>query len=197
MNIKPLTLDGNLVRLEPISDAHISDLAQAANDKSIWTYFASGHLTTIEDVKSFVQDLLKKQAAGTDLPFTVIHKAAGKAIGCTRFMEIRKEHRGLEIGGTWYGIAYQRTGVNTECKYLLLRHAFEVLGCIRVQLKTDLRNLRSQRAIERIGAVREGVLRHQMIMPDGYLRDSVFYSFTNDDWPRVKEHLEKLLRSYD
>jgi len=197
LKIEPVTLTGQLVRLEPISETHIADLALVATNESIWSYFASGALTNETQLKEFVLDLRKKQAQGTDLPFAVIYRETGKAIGCTRFMEIRKEHRGLEIGGTWYGVAYQRTGVNTECKYLLLKHAFEVLGCIRVQLKTDLRNVRSQRAIERIGAVREGVLRHQMIMPDGYFRDSVYYSFTNDDWPRVKAHLEKLLGSYE
>jgi RimJ/RimL family protein N-acetyltransferase len=108
-------------------------------------------------------------------------------------MDIRPPHRGLEIGGTWYGKEFQRTSVNSECKYLLLRHAFEILGCIRVQLKTDSRNERSQRAIERIGAQREGVLRNHMIMPDGVYRHSVYYSLLDTEWPRVKERLEEIL----
>jgi RimJ/RimL family protein N-acetyltransferase len=114
-------------------------------------------------------------------------------VGSTRYLDIRAKHRGLEIGGTWYDVAYQRTGVNTECKFLLLRHAFEVLQCARVQLKTDLRNERSQRAIERIGAMREGVLRNHVIMPDGYLRSTVMYSITHEEWPEVKSRLEHLM----
>ncbi len=140
-----------------------------------------------------MRDILGRQAKGTDLPFTVIHRKTGKPIGCTRYMAIDMRNRGLEIGGTWYGPAYQRTGVNTECKYLLLRHAFEVWGCIRVQLKTDLNNVRSQAAIERIGAVREGVLRNHMIRPDGTIRDSVFYSVIDSEWPQVKARLEALM----
>ena len=108
-------------------------------------------------------------------------------------MEIRLQHRGLEIGGTWYGLDYQRTAVNTECKSLLLGHAFEELGCIRVQFKTDILNERSQRAIERIGAMREGVLRNHVIRADGSYRDSVYYSIIDTDWPAVKAHLEQLL----
>ena len=108
-------------------------------------------------------------------------------------MNIAPEHRGLEIGGTWYGLEFQRTVVNTECKYLLLNYAFETLGCIRVQFKTDMRNERSQRAIERIGAKREGVLRNHMVMPDGKYRDSVFYSILDSEWPDVKKRLEEKL----
>jgi RimJ/RimL family protein N-acetyltransferase len=116
-------------------------------------------------------------------------------VGSTRYLDIRRENRGLEIGWTWLAAAVQRTAVNTECKYLLLRHAFETLGAIRVQLRTDLRNLRSQRAIERIGATREGVFRQERIMWDGYLRDSVFYSVIDCEWPAVKARLEARLGS--
>ncbi|MBI1744246.1 GNAT family N-acetyltransferase [Candidatus Acetothermia bacterium] len=196
MDINPVTLTGRTVRLEPLSEAHLPDLVLVANDESIWRFFASGIINTEERLRVFVRDLLQKQTQGSDLPFAVIHLESGRAIGCTRYMEIHREHRGLEIGGTWYGVQYQRTGVNTECKYLLLKHAFEVLGCIRVQLKTDLRNERSQRAIERIGAVKEGILRHHMVMPDGYIRDSVYYSVIDTEWPRVKEYLEEKMASY-
>jgi RimJ/RimL family protein N-acetyltransferase len=108
-------------------------------------------------------------------------------------MEIRPEHNGLEIGGTWYGVEFRRTQVNTECKYLLLRQAFEELGCIRVQLKTDSRNERSQRAIERLGAMKEGMFRNHMILPDGYIRHSIYYSIINSEWPEVKSRLEQML----
>ena len=130
---------------------------------------------------------------GADIPFVVIHKRSGRIAGATRYMDIRAEHRGVEIGGTWYGAEFRRTVVNTECKYLLLRHAFEVMDCIRVQFKTDLRNERSQRAIERIGAIREGVLRHHMILPDGTIRHSVYYSILSAEWPDVRQRLERLL----
>jgi RimJ/RimL family protein N-acetyltransferase len=134
--------------------------------------------------------MLQRQARGTDLPFAVIFKQNGRAIGATRYLEIRPEHHGLEIGGTWYGVNYQRTVVNTECKYLLLRHAFETLGCIRVQFKADSRNERSIRALERIGAVREGMLRNHMILADGTIRHSVYFSIIESEWPAVKERLE-------
>jgi RimJ/RimL family protein N-acetyltransferase len=196
LNIHPTVLAGRIVRLEPLTEAHVPDLVLFANDGSIWRYFASGQLSTEGRLKEFVKDLHKKQAQGTDLPFAVIHLDTDRAIGCTRYMEIQKQHRGLEIGGTWYGVKYQRTGVNTECKYLLLKHAFEVLKCIRVQLKTDLRNTRSQKAIERIGAIREGIFRHHMVMPDGHLRDSVIYSIIDTEWPSVKAHLEEKMASY-
>jgi RimJ/RimL family protein N-acetyltransferase len=137
--------------------------------------------------------MLARQARGTDLPFAVVHLASGQAIGATRYMDIQPANRALEIGGTWYAPAYRRTAVNTEAKYLLLAHAFEALGCVRVQLKTDLRNERSQRAIERIGAQKEGVLRHNLIMPDGHRRSSVYYSILDEEWPAVKARLEALL----
>jgi RimJ/RimL family protein N-acetyltransferase len=136
---------------------------------------------------------LAQQALGTDLPFTVFHQESGRIAGGTRYLDIQRRNRGLEIGGTWYGVEYQRTGVNTECKYLLLRHAFETLGCHRVQLKTDLRNVRSQTAIERIGGIKEGVLRENVVMPDGYLRSTVMYSILEQEWPAVKAHLEQLM----
>ncbi|MEW5985437.1 MAG: GNAT family protein [Chloroflexota bacterium] len=194
LDIHPLTLTGRVVRLEPLSLSHAPDLLQVARDESIWRYMLYGAVTSEEAMRAYVQDLLTRQAQGTDLPFAVIHLASGRAVGSTRFMDIRPSHRGLEIGGTWYGLAYQRTAVNTECKYLLLRHAFEVYGCIRVQLKTDLRNERSQRAIERLGAIREGVLRNHVITPDGTIRHSVMYSIVDSEWPAVKDRLEVLLR---
>ena len=193
MNIKPITLSGQFVRLDPLTQAHTPDLTEAGKDKSIWQYMRYGVIDSEPKMHEFVEDLLKLQARGTDLPFAVIDLATGKAIGMTRYMDIQPWNRALEIGGTWYGVGYQRTGVNTECKFLLLRYAFEVLGCIRVQIKTDLRNERSQRAIERIGAVREGVLREHLILPDGTLRSSVYYSILLREWPEVKQRLTEML----
>jgi RimJ/RimL family protein N-acetyltransferase len=193
MNARPITLTGRLVRLEPLSEHHVADLTKAAQDEAIWRYMPFGFIRTEEQMTSFVRDALARQARGSDVPFAVIFLGTGRAIGCTRYMAIEPNHRGLEIGGTWYAQEFQRTGVNTECKYLLLRRAFENLGCIRVQLKTDLRNERSQKAIERLGAVREGVLRHNMIMPNGYNRSTVVYSILADEWPGLKARLENWL----
>jgi N-acetyltransferase len=145
-------------------------------------------------MRLWVHCLLKGQAAGTDMPYAVVHLASGRVAGATRFMEIYQGQKGLEIGGTWYGLEFQRTAVNTECKYLLLRQAFEVMGAIRVQFKTDLRNERSRRAIERIGAKYEGILRNHIILPDGVRRDSVYYSIIDKEWPAVKEILEVMIR---
>jgi RimJ/RimL family protein N-acetyltransferase len=144
-------------------------------------------------MRQWVHHLLEARKAGTDLPFVVIQLASGRAVGATRYMEIHPEHSGLEIGGTWYGLEFQRTVVNTECKYLLLQYAFEMLGCIRVQFKADLRNERSWRAIERIGAKREGILRNHLILPDGVIRDSVYYSIIDLEWPGVKKRLKEML----
>jgi RimJ/RimL family protein N-acetyltransferase len=193
MHVVPITLTGRQVRLEPLSEAHVPDLTRVGLEPGIWRDMLYGDIDSEAKMLGFVQDLLRRQAAGADLPFAVIELAAGCAIGCTRFMDIQVANRGVEIGGTWYGLAYQRTAVNTECKYLLLRHAFEAWGCIRVQLKTDIRNERSQRAIERIGAVREGVLRNHMIRRDGTVRDSVYYSIIDREWPTVKARLEAML----
>jgi N-acetyltransferase len=189
----PVTLVGNFVRLEPLTEAHIPGLAEVGCDDCIWKLMRYGLIRSEADMRLWVLHLLEGQVAGTDLPFTVFSLASGRVAGATRFMEIRQEHRGLEIGGTWYGLEFQRTSVNTECKYLLLRYAFETLGAIRVQFKADLRNERSCRAIERIGAKREGVLRNHIILPDGVIRNSVYYSITNQEWPGVKEKLEGML----
>ena len=191
--ISPVTLEGQLVRLEPLSLVHSEGLAEAGNDPAIWRYMLYGNLSLPGAMEAWVRFILKKQAAGTDLPFAVIHKPSGKVAGATRYLDIRPKDRGLEIGGTWYGTAFQRTGVNTETKYLLLCHAFEVLGCIRVQFKADSRNERSLRGIERIGAQREGVLRNHMLLDDGVRRDSVYFSIIDSEWPGVRARLEGLM----
>jgi RimJ/RimL family protein N-acetyltransferase len=152
-----------------------------------------GEMHSEADIRGFVLDLLQRQTQGADLPFAVILLQSGQAIGCTRYMTIEHQNHNLEIGGTWYGKPYQGSGVNTECKYLLLQYAFENLDCLRVHFKTDLRNLRSQHAIERLGAVREGVVRNHIILPDGYVRSSVIYSILAQEWPQVKKNLESRL----
>jgi RimJ/RimL family protein N-acetyltransferase len=193
VKVEPVSLIGRVVRLIPLSQSHVADLAEAGRDESIWRLMPYGSVIGEERMAAHVQETLERQARGTDLPFVVVHHGAGRAVGATRYLDIQEQHRALEIGGTWYGVEHQRTGVNTECKLLLLRHAFEALGCARVQFKTDLRNERSQRALERIGAVREGVIRKHVTMPDGYQRSSVLYSVIDDEWPAVKARLERLM----
>lgn len=191
--VQPVTLVGQVVRLEPLSLAHVADLCAVGLDDDIWRYMLYGWVRSEADLRRWVEKMLTLQEQGSDLPFAVIHLASGRAIGATRYLEICPAHRSLEIGGTWYGKAYQRTAVNTESKYLLLKHAFEDLGCIRVQFKTDLRNLRSQQALERLGAVKEGILRNHRILPDGTVRHSVYYSIIAEEWPAVKARLEGFL----
>ena len=195
MEVTPVNLQGKLVRLEPLSEAHVAGLAAIGLNDDIWRWMPYGYLRSKEDIRKWVMDLLNRAEQGTDRPFAVIHLASGRVAGATRYMDIHPKDYALEVGGTWYGVEFQRTGVNTEAKYLLLSHAFEDLKCIRVQIKTDLRNERSQKAIERIGAVREGVLRNSMIMPDGYKRSSVYYSILDAEWPAVKARLEGMLNN--
>ncbi len=189
-----MTLVGKSVRLEPLNETHIPGLAAVGCDDRIWRLMRYGLIRTEQDMRVWVSQLLEGLAAGTDIPFAVIQLASGRVAGATRYMEIHPEHRGLEIGGTWYGMEFQRTAINTECKYLLLQFAFEMLGAIRVQFKADVRNNQSMRAIERIGAKREGILRFHMILPDGVRRDSIYYSILDHEWPAVKERLEGLLK---
>ena len=192
LQIAPVTLEGKLVRLEPMSSEHIDGLWEAGKFQQIWSYM-SIVMNTPEDTRSFVEQALQNQREGTELPFVIISLETGRIIGSTRFLGISRKDRGLEIGFTWLTPSVWKTAVNTECKWLLLCHCFEDLGCIRVQLKTDSRNLNSQRAIKRIGGTYEGVLRNHMVMRDGYIRDSVYFSFIDKEWQAAKEKLQLLL----
>jgi RimJ/RimL family protein N-acetyltransferase len=196
MEVKPVVLEGNYVRLEPMTEAHIPGLAEIGIHQTFWDFMLYGNMETEADMANWVRDIVTRAGRGTDLPFVVIHLESGRVAGATRYLNIMPKDKGLEIGGTWYGVDFQRTAVNTECKYLLLTHAFETLGCIRVQIKTDSLNLRSQKAIERIGAVKEGVLRNHMILPNGRVRHSVYYSIVDSEWPDVKKRLEEMLTKY-
>lgn len=191
----PVTLSGKFVRLEQMTEEHVPGLSVVGADERIWEHMLYGRVRTEEDIRRWVRDILSRQAQGTDLAFTVFHLPSGRIAGATRYLNISPPNRNLEIGGTWYGLEFQRTAVNTECKYLLLKYAFEVLGCIRVQFKADARNERSLRAIERIGARKEGVLRNHLILPDGRYRDSVFFSIVDSEWPEVKARLEQMLKT--
>ena len=193
MQVEPVVLTGHFVRLEPLSEEHIPGLTAVGIEEDIWRYMPYGQMRSENDIRNWVGQMLALRAEGTDMPFAVIDLPSGCVAGCTRYLEIRPPHRGLEIGGTWYGAAYRRTRVNTESKYLLLEHAFEQLKCIRVQIKTDSRNERSQRAIERLGAVQEGMLRNHIILPDGHVRHSIYYSILDTEWPAVKARLQGML----
>ncbi len=191
MRVEPVTLEGALVRLEPLSQAHAQGLYLRGCSAADWAYMPRRCFIDQADARQWIDEAL---AAPDQLPFAIVANQKDKVAGSTRFLNIRPEHRGLEIGWTWLGQEWQRTGINTETKYLLLRHAFERLGCVRVEFKTDARNLRSQTALERIGAVREGVRRQHMLVQGGFLRDSVYFSVLDSEWPAVSEKLQALLR---
>lgn len=193
LEVKPVVLKGRYVRLVPMTVEHIPELAEIGVGQDFWDFMVYGRMDTEADMRGWVKEILTRAEKGTDLPFVAIHLETGRVAGATRYLNIMPNDKGLEVGGTWYGLDFQRTAVNTECKYLLLTHAFETLGCIRVQIKTDSLNLRSQKAIERIGAVKEGVLRNHMILPNGRIRHSVFYSILDSEWADVKVRLEDLL----
>jgi len=190
MHIEPVTLSGSAVRVEPLALHHAADLLLTGQEPATWDYIPKNPCTSLDTMQRWIGSTLQEQAAGTCLPFTIIELSSGRVVGSTRYMDIKCKDRGLEIGWTWLAPEARRSAINTECKYLLLCHAFETLEAIRVQLKTDGRNLRSQRAIERLGAVKEGILRNHVIMPDGYFRHSVFYSILDSEWPQVKAGLE-------
>jgi N-acetyltransferase len=184
-------LEGECVRLVPISLDHLEGLWEAAKPDEIWTYMATT-VRSREEMEQMIASAIQKREKGTDYTFVVINQD-NRIIGSTRYLDITQEHKSLEIGSTWYHPDVWRTRVNTECKYLLLRHAFESWQLRRVQLKTDSRNFRSQQAIERIGAVKEGTLRKDRKISGGYVRDTVFFSILQDEWRIVKKELARKL----
>lgn len=192
MDLTPVTLEGTHVRLEPLALAHFDDLMEVAADPQLWRWTIAP-VTTPEALREYMDVAIRWQHGGLALPFATISREAGKAVGSTRFANVDHENRRVEIGWTWLGRAWQRTPLNTEAKYLMLRHAFEVWGCIRVELKTDVLNEQSRAAMRRIGATEEGVFRKHIICASGRIRDSVYYSVVDDDWPRVKRWLEDRL----
>lgn len=187
----PAVLVGRWVRLEPLRWEHEAALAAISSDEDVWRYLPYS-LATRDDVHRWLEGVLAQAERGRQIPFAIIERASGTIAGMTRLLEVRPAHRTAE-SGTWLGLAWRRSAVNSESKYLLLRYAFETLGCMRVTLKTDLLNVRSQRAIERLGAVREGVARKHMIVHGGRVRDSVYYSIVDDEWPRIRASLEEKL----
>jgi RimJ/RimL family protein N-acetyltransferase len=193
MNPTPVVLYGEHVRLEPLDHRHAAALFEEAQSDDVWRFMPVPRPETLDVMTTLIDKAWKAASLGAEIPFAIIDDEADRPIGSTRFIDIRRPDRALEIGWTWLAPRTHRSVANTEAKYLLLRHAFEDLGALRVQLKTDGRNERAQRAIERLGAVKEGVLRRHRLMWDGVFRDTVYYSVIDSDWPAVKERLEGFL----
>jgi RimJ/RimL family protein N-acetyltransferase len=189
---RPVTLEGRRIRLEPLEIRHLDDLAAAGLDPATWTWTLARPADRA-GLRAWIEAALAGATAGTELPFATIDRASGRAIGSTRFLNIVPEHRRLEIGWTWVGPAFRRTGANREAKLLQLTHAFEDLGANRVEFKTDSRNEASRAALLGIGATFEGIFRNHMVMPSGPLRHSAYYSVVAEDWPAVRARLEALL----
>ncbi|MGA8710865.1 MAG: GNAT family protein [Thermoplasmata archaeon] len=193
----PVTLSGRWIRLVPLTPELATPLRAAARGPEIGRLMLNGPGTTLEEMNAFISFVLERQRAGTDLGFATVLLADGRPIGMTRFLNIDRVNHSVEIGGTWLDTALWRTPVNTESKYLLLRHAFETERVHRVSLQTDLRNERAQRAIARVGGVREAVFRDDKRLRDGNFRTSVVYGILTSEWPRVKAELEaKLARTW-
>ena len=189
---RPVTLEGQRVRLEPLELRHLDDLAAVGLDPGIWAWTIARPKDR-EGLRAWLEQAVANGAAGSEVPFATIDRATGRAIGSSRFLNIVAEHRRLEIGWTWVGTGFQRTGANREAKLLQLAHAFEDLGANRVEFKTDSRNEQSRAALLGIGATFEGIFRNHMIMPSGPLRDSAWYSVVAEDWPAVRAGLEAML----
>ena len=192
MNLTPVTLKGRWITLEPIDDRHAPGIFQAMRDDELCRYLAWDPPASLDDTLALVREARDSMARGQSIVYAQVWNATGEAIGSTRLLDVRPADRQVEIGATFLARAFWRTPANTESKYLFLRHCFEALGCVRVAFKTDGRNVRSQEAIARLGAVREGVLRRHMRVK-GYQRDTVYFSILDDEWPAVKARLETLL----
>ncbi|MEH7346751.1 GNAT family N-acetyltransferase [Bacillus sp. JJ1532] len=191
--MKKIILENEVVRLKELDQNDLDGIFEASQDELIWKHMTLNIATKVDAVE-YVQNALTNKEHGTEYPFIIIDQKTKQIIGSTRFLDLHLEHKRLEIGYTWLNTKYWRTNINSNCKYLLLEYCFENLGLHRVQLKTDHENLRSQKAIERIGGKKEGILRNHMIRQDGTARHTVMYSITHEEWPYVKEHLQKLMR---
>ena len=193
MDLTPLVIEGEHVRLEPLTQDHLPRLLPAALDEELWRWTLT-QIRSTGDLERYIEQALADQRAGATLPFAIVHVPTGATIGSTRFGNADHAHRRVEIGWTWVVRAHQRTGVNTEVKHLLLTHAFARLACVRVEFKTDALNLTSRAALARIGAVEEGTMRRHMITESGLHRDSVYFSIIAEEWPEVARALRERLR---
>lgn len=192
MNVEPVILRGQVVRLEPLTIDHVPALARVGLEPELWRWTPAA-VTTVEEMHRYVSTALEEQTRGVSLPFVIVDQASTRAIGSTRYGNIERAHHRLEIGWTWIASAHQRTAANTEAKLLLLTHAFEVLRANRVELKTDALNEKSRKAILRLGATEEGTLRRHVITASGRVRDTVYFSIIDTEWPAIKARLTGLL----
>jgi RimJ/RimL family protein N-acetyltransferase len=192
MIVSPVTLEGPSLWLEPLTEAHHGPFCAVGLDDELWRWIPTP-VRTPDEMAAYIAFALGEQARGAALPFAVVEKSSGRIIGSTRYGAIEPTHHRVEIGWTWLARPWHRTATNTEAKYLLLRHAFETLGCMRVELKTDALNKRSRAAIRRIGAREEGILRGHMITASGRIRDTVYHGIIAAEWPAVKAALEAKL----
>jgi RimJ/RimL family protein N-acetyltransferase len=192
MDLGPVTLEGRHVRLEPLDDTHAADLLEAAASPEVWRWLPE-RVESEADLRRWIDAALAAQDAGSEYPFAVVDRSSGRAVGSTRYMDVSQAHRGVEVGWTWYRRADWGGHVNPEAKLLLLRHAFEGWGAIRLYLKTDSLNERSRAAILKLGARYEGDLRNHRIRPDGSYRHSSYYSILDSEWAAVRRGLEERL----
>ena len=192
MVVEPVTLEGQYVRLAPLSMQYLDQLWTVGSDAELWRW-TPYQIRTADEMRTYIKTALDWQELGTALPFVTLHKASNQVVGSTRFGNIDSSNHRVEIGWTWIGRAWQRTPINTEAKFLMLQHAFETWHCIRVELKTDALNEQSRAAILRIGAKEEGISRNHMITESGRFRNSVYYSIIDAEWPDVKARLLDML----
>jgi len=194
VNLAPVTLEGSDVRLEPLSESHHDALCAVGLDPELWKWIPIQVLTR-DQMMMYIRAVLAEQEKGTSIPFATVERRSGKVVGATRFMNIDVPNKRVEIGSTWIAGPWQRSAINTEAKYLMMRHAFEAWGCNRVELKTDALNSKSRNAISRIGAKEEGILRSHMVTWSGRLRDTVYFSVIAPEWPEVKASLEARMKA--
>lgn len=194
MRVEPVVLEGGHVRLEPLTLDHLPDLIGIGLEPELWRW-TTQVVRSPQEMEEYVRSALAEQAAGRALPFATIVKPAGRVVGSTRFGAIEPAHRRVEIGWTWIGAPWRRSIVNTEAKYLMLRHAFETWDCVRVEFKTDLLNARSRQALLRIGAKEEGILRSHLITATGRVRDTIYFSVVASEWPAVCAALKAKLQT--
>ena len=196
MIIEPVTLEGRYVRLEPLTLEHHAPLCEVGLDPDLWRWTVTQPQTP-EELRAYIETALNEQAAGVALPFATIEKSSNRPVGSTRFASIDRANRHVEIGWTWVAREWQRTAINTEAKLLMLTHAFENLGCIRVELKTDSLNTRSRDAMRRIGATEEGIFRNHMITASGRIRHTVYLSIIDSEWRAIKANLQAKLSHHE
>jgi RimJ/RimL family protein N-acetyltransferase len=194
VNPQPITLTGTRVQLQPLSESHLDPLSEVGLDPDLWKWIPI-QVIDRDQMLRYIQSALAEQQKGVSIPFATIDRASNKVVGSTRFMSIDVPNKRLEIGATWIAKPWQRTSINTEAKYLMMRHAFETLGCNRLEWKTDALNTQSRNAILRLGAKQEGIFRHHVVTWTGRLRDSVYFSVIAPEWPEVKKGLEAKINS--